>query len=243
MSDYDDFAWFYDRYWSQDALTWELIVLERLLLAELERGTRVLDACCGAGHLAAAMAGRGLSVTGFDLSAAMIGLARRHAPTVRFREADVREIDSSLGQFTAAVSMFDSLNHLLSVEDLDKAFSGIGSCLLPGGWFVFDLNTRLGIEAWGTMSHADDEAAFIVEPGFDPLAKRGEFRFAGFRKDGNAWRRIDAQLQQTWFSDDEVHAALRHGGFENVSRYDRAEVLGNEPSGKKLIFVARKRLP
>ena len=242
MSDYDDFAWFYDRYWSADALAWELVVLERLLLNELETGAAVLDACCGAGQLAAALTERGLSVTGIDLSPAMVGFARRNAPTATFREGDVREVSPSLGTFSAAVSMYDSLNHLLGIEDLGRAFDGIGSCLIPGGWFVFDLNTQVGIEAWGAMSHADDEAAFIVEPEFDAVAKRGTFRFVGFRKDGGVWRRTDTRLEQTWFTNDEIHDALTDAGFEKVSIYDRAEVLGNEANGKKLIFVARKRL-
>ena len=240
MSDYDDFAWFYDQYWSADALAWELAVLQRLLLNELETGATLLDACCGAGQLAAALTEQSLSVTGIDLSPAMIELARRNAPTATFREGDVREVSPSLGTFTAAVSMYDSLNHLLSIEDLGKAFNGIGSCLIPGGWFVFDLNTKVGIEAWGTMSHADDEAAFIVESEFDEMAKRGTFRFVGFRQHGSAWRRTDTRLEQTWFTNDEIHDALTDARFDKVSMYDRAEVLGNEPNGKKLIFVARK---
>lgn len=240
MSDYGDFAWFYDRYWSADALTWELVVLERLLLSELEAGASVLDACCGAGHLAAALAERSLSVTGIDLSPAMIDLARRNAPTATFREVDIREVGPSLGTFSAAVSMYDSLNHLLGLEDLSRAFDGIRSCLTPGGWFVFDVNTQVGIESWGPMSHADDEAAFIVEAGFDAVAKRGRFRFVGFRKDGSGWRRIDTHLEQTWFTEEEIYGALKDAGFEKVSMYDRAEVLGNTPNGKKLIFVARR---
>lgn len=241
MSGYDDFAWFYDRYWSSDALRWELVVLERLLLGELKAGARVLDACCGTGHLAAAMADRGLSVTGIDLSPTMIGLARRNAPRATFRQADVRAVGPPLGPFDAAVSMYDSLNHLLGIDELAKAFKAIASCLMPRGSFVFDVNTQAGIEAWGGMSHADDEAAFVVEPRFDAGAKRGRFQFVGFRKDRSAWRRFDTSLEQTWFTDDEIHDALTDAGFEQISMHDRAEVLGNKPSGKKRIFVARRR--
>jgi SAM-dependent methyltransferase len=41
------------------------------------RGRRVLDAGCGAGALTAALAARGAVVTGFDISPAMLGLARQ----------------------------------------------------------------------------------------------------------------------------------------------------------------------
>jgi SAM-dependent methyltransferase len=238
---YDEFAWFYDRYWASDALRWELSVLERLVLERLPPGASVLDVCCGSGHLVNTLAERGFSVTGVDLSAAMVELGRRNAPLATFHVADVRDLRPDIiGTFAAAVSMYDSLNHLLSVEDLRAALTTISGCLDEDGWLVFDLNTKVGLEAWGAMSRADDEAAFIVEPHFDPATRRGEFRFVGFRKDGLTWRRVDTRLHQTWFEDEEVHEALVASGFQPLSQFDRAALLGAEPSGKKTVFLARK---
>jgi ubiquinone/menaquinone biosynthesis C-methylase UbiE len=51
---YDRFAWVYDRYWAGDFATRVLPVLERLLLASLPAGARILDLCCGTGQLARA---------------------------------------------------------------------------------------------------------------------------------------------------------------------------------------------
>ena len=240
MSDYDEFAWFYDRYWAPDALTWELPVLEQLLLPELEPGASILDACCGAGDLAAALAGRGFSVTGVDLSPAMVSLARRKAPTTTVEVMDVRELRPvGTGTFAAVVSMFDSLNHL-AFDELRQAIQGMGACLASGGRLVFDLNTRLGIEGWGPMAHADSEAAFIVEAGFDAVARRGDFCFVGFRQDGTAWRRIDTVLHQTWFDDEDVVAVLCDAGFDKIAMFDRAELLGTDRTGKKVVYTARK---
>ena len=240
---YEEFAWFYERYWASDALRWELSVLERLILTRLQPGAAVLDVCCGSGHLVKALAQRGLSVTGIDLSRAMVELGRRNAPLATFHVADVRDLDpDTVGAFAAAVSMYDSLNHLLSVEDLRTAFTAISGCLREDGWLVFDLNTKVGLEAWGAMSRADDEAAFIVEPRFDLASRRGEFRFVGFRRDGLTWRRVDTRLHQTWFEDDDIHDALVASGFEPVSQFDRAELLGAEPTGKKTVYLARKVL-
>lgn len=242
MSDYDEFAWFYDRYWAPDALTWELRILERLLLTELRPGASILDACCGAGQLVAALAARGYSVTGIDLSPAMVSLAAAKVATATFREMDVRQLDNAgLERFGAVVSMYDSLNHLLTLDDLGRAITAMSGCLAPGGRLVFDLNTKLGIESWGPMSHADGEAAFIVEPGLDTATRRGEFRFVGFRPHGSAWRRVDAVLCQTWFDDEDVRQTLQDAGFESFTAYDRAELLGKEPTGKKIVYTACKR--
>ena len=52
---------------------------EMLRLAGDVSGRRVLDAGCGSGPLSAALLDRGAVVTGFDVSAAMVELARLEA--------------------------------------------------------------------------------------------------------------------------------------------------------------------
>jgi 2-polyprenyl-3-methyl-5-hydroxy-6-metoxy-1,4-benzoquinol methylase len=62
---YDGLGWFYDRYWRN--LCMKLMpALDRLVLTGLPRGARVLDLCCGTGHLSQCLCRRGLKVTGID---------------------------------------------------------------------------------------------------------------------------------------------------------------------------------
>lgn len=51
-------------------------------------GKRVLDLCCGPGHVAARAKERGASPVGVDYSAQMVGLAQRGHPDISFREGD-----------------------------------------------------------------------------------------------------------------------------------------------------------
>ena len=87
-SDYDRFAWFYNRYWGGEFSRPVLFVLGRLLLPEVPRGGRVLDLCCGTGQLAAGLINLGLRVTGIDGSEVMLGYARANAPGADFRRAE-----------------------------------------------------------------------------------------------------------------------------------------------------------
>ena len=77
---YDRFAWLYDRHWGRDFTRWGLPVLDQLLLRDLPVGARLLDLCCGTGHLAQALTERGYRVTEVDASAAMLRFARQNAP-------------------------------------------------------------------------------------------------------------------------------------------------------------------
>ena len=55
-------------------------------------GVRVLDVATGPGYVAAAAAARGTMVVGVDFSAAMLTEARRHSPSIDFREGDAEDL-------------------------------------------------------------------------------------------------------------------------------------------------------
>ena len=66
---YDDFAWFYNRYWNEEFHSLAFPILERIWLPRLPRKGRILDVCCGTGYLAGLLTARGYRVTGIDASA------------------------------------------------------------------------------------------------------------------------------------------------------------------------------
>jgi 2-polyprenyl-6-hydroxyphenyl methylase/3-demethylubiquinone-9 3-methyltransferase len=83
------------------------------LAQELGPGpARVLDIACGAGFLANALAGAEHAVTGVDVSAASLAVARRHdtTGTVRCLEMDAHELVFTQASFDAICAM-DSLEH------------------------------------------------------------------------------------------------------------------------------------
>ena len=80
MAAYDDFAWFYNHYWNEDFHALAFPILERIWLARVPAGSRILDVCCGTGYLAGMLVGRGYRVEGVDVSAEMIAYARRNVP-------------------------------------------------------------------------------------------------------------------------------------------------------------------
>jgi len=79
--------------------------------AELVRGTenrRTADVGCGPGHLTAMLRDLGLDPSGFDLSAGMVGHARRAHPSLRFEQARMESLpveDRSLGGVLSHYSM------------------------------------------------------------------------------------------------------------------------------------------
>ena len=114
--EYDQLAWFYDRYWGPRFHDAARPALESLLYTRLAPGDSIAELCCGSGHLTEELLARGYRVTGIDNSIEMLRCARRRVPGARLVCADVATGSLTGGQFSGAVSTFDSINHLLSPE-------------------------------------------------------------------------------------------------------------------------------
>ena len=110
---------------------------------------KLLDVCCGTGTMCEMLAKEGFQIDGFDLSPGMIAEARRKAERkhldIRYEVADAAEFQ--MGEtYDAALSFFDSLNNILDPSRLQMAFGRVADHLVPGGSFIFDLNTAYAFE-------------------------------------------------------------------------------------------------
>ncbi|MDE3168088.1 MAG: class I SAM-dependent methyltransferase, partial [Acidobacteriota bacterium] len=184
MAAYDDFAWFYDRYWNEEFHAAAFPILERILLPRLGPRAHLLDVCCGTGYLARLLTERGYRVTGFDASPAMVRLARVRAPRARFEVAQAAAFRTR-AKFDAAVSTFDSLNHILDPADLAETFRRVAAALKPGAPFAFDILLEAAYRTdWAENFTIvrDDHVLVISGSGFDFRTRLAHCRITTFRK-------------------------------------------------------------
>jgi cyclopropane fatty-acyl-phospholipid synthase-like methyltransferase len=147
------------------------------LASLLSPGSAVLDLGCGAGVPATRwLVGRGFVVTGVDVSARQLELARRNVPTATFIKADMAELSFAPETFDA-VAAFHSIIHVPRAEH-PALLRRIHRWLKPGGIFlgtmtVTDYEGREDDwEGWGApmvWSHYDREAnvAMLREASFE----------------------------------------------------------------------------
>jgi SAM-dependent methyltransferase len=103
-------------------------------------GRRLFDVACGTGKSFMPFIQRGYSVTGCDISAEMVALARAKAPSADVFVADVRTL-GPVGSFDLITCLDDSLNYLIDDGDLEAALAALAPNLADDGVLVFDLNT------------------------------------------------------------------------------------------------------
>lgn len=123
-------------------------------------GRRLLDVGCGTGKSAAPMIARGWEVVGSDVSEGMLEVAReRLGGQARLEAADVRDLPT-FGAFDLVWALNDTLNNMLSRDELRAALEAMGRNLAPGGVALFDLNTELMCRAIATEEEVREVDGF-----------------------------------------------------------------------------------
>jgi SAM-dependent methyltransferase len=212
--------------------------------------SRALDVACGTGKSFTPLLDRGWEVTGCDISASMVALAREKiGDRVQVGVADMRELPI-LGSFDIAFCIDDAVNYLHSPAELTATLRAVAANLEPDGLLIFDSNTisvyrgffaeHLEVESNGVRmiwdGHGDgnaqpgtiSEAAFSFEPleGGTPVAPELH--------------------RQRHHPEAEVRAAIDAAGLELAALYGHGtDGVPFQPMSEtehtKAIYVVRKR--
>lgn len=187
------------------------------------RPERVLDLACGTGTVTHMLHQSGLEVAGVDLSDRMLEVARRKLPSrIPLWQQDLAELDLPDRQWDCAVCFFDSLNYILEPMRLFEAFGRIREHLLPGGAFIFDMNSPYALRSGMFDQKATNGRtglAYRWRSDWDESAGictiRMEFRFP----DGSETRVVREVHRQRAYAAEDVGAMLRQSGFEVKGSY------------------------
>jgi SAM-dependent methyltransferase len=245
-SSYDEIAEMYHTLWANWYLPAVRGALDELFFKRLKAGEWVLDVCCGSGHVTRELVARGLKVTGVDSSAGLIEIARAELPGVDFRVQDARclALDAN---YDAALSTFDSLNHILLLDELREAFRAVYAVLKPGSFFLFDMNLeeayRLDLHQWNVT--ITDESVGLVRGIYDRESKIASTELIWFqnaRGQENCWKQYKSVVKQRCYAEHEIIDALREAGFESVTAIpaNRTEMTSDFAFGRSF-FVAERQ--
>lgn len=147
------------------------------LLERLPAQAQILELGCGAGIPCTYLLAQHGHVTGIDISAAQIALARQHIPDATLVQADMMLLSFPPASFDA-VTAFYSLIHLPRAEQV-VLIERLAAWLRPGGWFLVNLGTLndpgsiesdwLGAPMYWSSYDAQTNIDLICQAGFIPV--------------------------------------------------------------------------
>jgi SAM-dependent methyltransferase len=242
-SSYDEIAGLYDAWWADWYLPAAMPALEQLFFSHVEPPSRVLDLCCGSGHVTKELVSRGYRVTGIDNSVELIALARKRLPNTDLRVQDARHITLD-EPYDAVLSTFDSLNHILNMRDLQQVFADVHRALKRGGRFVFDMNLdeayALDLRRWSV--EIMDTSVGLVRGEFDRTTKKARTELIWFLKNGvnGCWQQHKSVVEQRCYPKSEILEALALAGFAGIEAIESADAgITSDLGYGRLFFVAQ----
>lgn len=183
-TEYNNWAWLYNETMGPQYSNNQLRPLETLLLSHLPPVAKLLDLCCGTGHLVQLLLQKGYRVTGLDGSDEMLHYAQQNAPHGEFVLSDARCFDLP-NQFNAVYSMSASLNHMMSLADLTAVFHSVYVSLQEDGLFLFDLNHPKQMQKWWINQVVEGEIhpayAWYITPVYHAVDRTGYFQITLFQ--------------------------------------------------------------
>ena len=249
---YDAFSDDYDRFVDWPArLAYELPFIEAQLAAAGAR--RALDAACGTGKHALALAERGYTVVGADLSAGMIARAQANAASnqkVCFVTAGFGELAGRAGRdFDALLCLGNSLPHALTEAALRAALADFAATVRTGGVLLiqnrnFDAVIARRARWMEPQAHREPnrEWLFVRFYDFNPDGTL-TFNVLTLRRAGvGAWeQQVEATALRPWLYDELVRA-VEAAGFGDVRSYgDMAGAPFDPERSGNLVISARRQ--
>lgn len=188
------------------------------------RPQRILDLACGTGAVLEELHHRGYDVIGVDSSPGMLAAAaRRVPPGVELLEQDMSALELPEHSLDACVCLFDSLNYLLTVEDVTGAFRGLARALRPGSPVLFDVNTILALEQ-GMFTQSgrgrNRDMTYDWQSAWEPHSRLCTVRME-FRLTRNGQQEVFFEThRQRGYHQWEIERALSDAGLELVGVFD-----------------------
>lgn len=246
MSRYGSFAEYYDSLTSNvDYRKTAEYVSDILNENGINKGI-LLDLACGTGTMSLIMAQKGYDVIGVDNSPEMLGEAREKAleagEDILFLCQDMCSIDL-YGTVDCTVCLLDSLNHLESKEELLEAFKRVSLFTVPGGLFVFDVNTEYKhkyVLGDNTFVYDNDDVYCVWQNEYDDESKTVEIFLDFFQEENGLYRRSSEYFAERAFSDSDIKKLLSEAGFNDIKAYGELRKTAPSDTEERVFYVARK---
>ncbi|MCQ2421482.1 MAG: class I SAM-dependent methyltransferase [Lachnospiraceae bacterium] len=206
---------------------------------------------CGTGEMTIRLSESGYDMIGIDNSEDMLMVAREkeyermdagETSQILYLLQDMRSFEL-FGTVRGIVSVCDSMNYLLTEEDLLATFRLVNNYLDREGIFIFDMKTAACFAALGNETRVEQlrGATLIWENAYMKRKKRNTYRLTIFEKEsGDLYRKMsETHIQQT-YSVDTIRRLLTEAGMEYIEAIDANTMGMVTETTERVLYIAKE---
>ncbi len=256
MEQYTLFAKVYDRMMDNIPYEeWEQYLLQLLYRHRIKPCSSIAELGCGTGSMSLLLQADGFEVTGIDISGDMLKVAEEKSPSdivcadtgltpITYICADMRDFTLSEKQ-DAVISICDSMNYLLTEEDLYKTMLAARNALKKHGIFIFDLKTEYFYsEVLGSRTFYERRRDYTSkwENAYNAEERIHEYKLRFRYRDGHKVRDHSELHRQHPFTAEEIKRAALAAGFAGGAAYDAFTLDKPRKHSERIYIVLFNRL-
>ena len=228
--EYKEFAKYYDKFYQKKDYNKEVTFLMNFI----NPSDKIIDIGCGTGVHASLIFKNGFDIDGLDLNNEMLEIAKTRLNS-NFYLQNILDINIDK-KYDVIISMFAVINHLKSINELEKCLSNLKGILNDNGRIIIDLHNP---QSSGSKTDSYDDMTRVMEWNYDREARIENSKITFFIGD----KRYDDSHVFKIFTIDEVKECCRNVGLKVLNVYENYDISkeGNETS-KNLQFVICKEL-
>lgn len=256
LSTYEDsFAKYYDILTSHKNYPREIEMLQAYVQGDMGSGPKkILDVGCGTGIHARGLGACGHLVTALDVSSDMIDIARSRPSDVRFLALGLAELEER--DFDVALSLFNVINCLNSLRELEDFFAAVAFRLKSGGEYLFECWNAIAVIAAPAetveRTYLMDGRRFVrvVTPRHDLFRQRLQLTYdIRIFADGVAERNGIGEPEEQFssvhnlmlFTPVEILFCLERAGFTDARFHSALPDLKSAVEGDRMLAVTCRR--
>ena len=245
---YSNFAYVYDTFMDNIPYNeWSSYLVELFSKFGVTDGT-LAELGCGTGTMALLMKEHGFQVIGIDNSDDMLTIAADkigYTTDITLLKQDMCELD--LGMKIAGIyCVCDSLNYLLTEDEILQTFRKVKAHLLSDGVFIFDLKTPFFYqEILGDQTFCDhqENCSYTWENSFFEEDNINQYDLTIFVREENnqLFQRFQETHHQKAYSYQEIIDLLELAGLECLKVYDAFTENPPQSDSERIYIIAQNK--
>lgn len=253
MESYTGFAQVYDIFMDNIPYDkWSEYLVQLLEEYNVKEGL-IAELGCGTGNITRQLADKGYHMIGIDNSEDMLRIAIEKESSgiekkdILYLLQDMREFEL-YGTVSAIISICDSMNYILTEEDLLQVFQLVNNYLDPQGIFIFDLNTEYkykNILADNIIAENREYCSFIWDNYYYEEEQINEYDLTIYIKEeseekDNRFLRFGEMHYQKAYQLEHIKELLKKAGMEYITAYDAFTHNVPREDSERIYIIARE---